>query len=447
MRPRTPAEALDLAKRAVALTRADEAEALVAVSEGALTRFAGNRIHQNVAQSDAEVSVRAVLGKRVGVASTNRLDDASLAACCDAAAAAARVAPEDPGFPGLPAAGENAFADRSADSVAGFGADSRARAAAGLIAQAAERGLTAAGKVEVSRGAIAVANSAGTAAAMAAGDLSANVLAMGDDGGSGWASFVSGEASDLSAEALGARAADLASRSADPGDLEPGAYAVVLAPDAVASLLEYLAYVGFSAKDVEEGSSFMSGRIGERLLSERVTIADDAAGAGALGLAFDYEGVPKRRTVIVDAGVAAGPVTDSYWAARTGRPNTGHALPAPNRWGPQALDLVMDSGDSSIDEMIASVERGVYVTRFHYVNVEEPVRAVLTGMTRDGTFLIEDGRLARPLKNQRFTQSAVDALTNVRAVGRTLTAVRADFGTFRVPAMTVDGFTLTGQTG
>lgn len=446
MRPRTPAEALNLARRAVSLTHADEAEALVSVSDGALTRFAGNRIHQNVAQSDSQVSVRAVLGRRVGVASTNRLDDDSLRACCDAAVAAARVTPEDPAFPGLPATGPQSHSDRRSASTAGFGPEDRARAAAAIIEQSARRGLTAAGKVEVSDNVVAVANSAGTEASMAVADLAANVLSMGEPDGAGWASFVSGEAADLAAEALGARAADLASRTADPADLGPGAYTVVLAPDAVASLLEYVAYVGFSAKDVEEGSSFMSGHLGEKLFPESVSITDDATAAGSLGLTFDFEGVPKLRTPIVQRGTVVGPVTDSYWAARTGRANSGHALPAPNRWGPQALDLTMTPGDASLDEMIGSVEHGVYVTRFHYVNVEEPVQAVLTGMTRDGTFLIEDGRLTSPLKNQRFTHSGVEALANVRAIERTLTAVRADFGTFRVPALLIDGFGLTGQT-
>jgi len=208
-----------------------------------------------------------------------------------------------------------------------------------------------------------------------------------------------------------------------------------------------LAYTGFSAKAVEEGSSFMTGRFGERVFAETVTIIDDAGSPDAIGLTFDFEGMPKRRTPLVDAGVVVGPVTDSYWAARTGRANTGHALPAPNSYGPMPFDMEMAAGDASIDDMVAAVDLGVYVTRFHYVNVEDPVKAVLTGMTRDGTFLIESGRLTRPLKNLRFTQSAVSALARVTAVGARRERVGEMMGSSLVPALAIERFGITGQTG
>ena len=191
----------------------------------------------------------------------------------------------------------------------------------------------------------------------------------------------------------------------------------------------------------------MSGKIGEKLVSKTITITDDALAAYAMGTTFDFEGVPKRRVELIAEGVAAGPVTDSYWAARTKRENTGHALPAPNSYGPLPLDMVMSPGDVRVDDMIACVKRGVYVTRFHYVNVEDPVKAVLTGMTRDGTFLIEDGRLTAPLRNLRFTQSAVEAFANVEAIGEQRERVRDMLGASLVPALLVQDFSITGQTG
>jgi PmbA protein len=440
-------EALSLAERCVANTPADAAEALVHAHSSALTRFANNHIHQNVAEEDATVSVRAVLGTRAGVSSTNRLDEASLTACCRAAAEAARHAPEDPVFPGLPPAAPAFVPDRVAPATLEFGPAQRARAARSMIAQSASRGLTAAGKVQASQAVVAIANSLGVRASMPLTEARANVLSMGAAGGSGWADFAGTDATMLAAVALGDQAATTALRSPDPETLDAGAYTVVLSPNAVGTIIEMLGYTGFSAKAVEEGSSFMSGHLGELLLSELVTIVDDATAPDALGLTFDFEGVPKRRTPIVERGVALGPVTDSYWAARTGRPNTGHALPAPNAFGPYPLDLRMEPGDMSEEEMVACVDRGVYVSRFHYVNVEDPVRARLTGMTRDGTFLIEDGRLTRPLKNLRFTQSVVTALRNVRAVGRECRYAADDEGSPPfVPALLIDGFHFTGQT-
>jgi Predicted Zn-dependent proteases and their inactivated homologs len=233
-----------------------------------------------------------------------------------------------------------------------------------------------------------------------------------------------------------------------PGDLDPGSYTVLLAPDAVADLMDFLGYLGFGAKSFAEGTAFTSHHEGERLFSESLAITDDALASEALGLTFDFEGQPKRVTPLVESGVVRGPVTDSYYAAKLGRENTGHALPAPNPYGPMPLNVAVAPGDTSTASMIASVERGVYVSRFHYVNVEDPMRVVLTGMTRDGTFAIENGRLARPLKNLRFTQSALDALASVLAVSKERSLVGpAEGGATLVPALLLERWAFTGQTG
>lgn len=447
MRPHGPSELLELAHATVDDTSAEETECLVVGGTSWLTRFANNRIHQNVAETDTRVSIRTIVDGRTGVASTNRLDEESIEACRKAALAAARVAPPDPDFPGLPACGQSEPPDRRAASTIAFGPRERAAIAGALIAQSEARGLTAAGKVEVTDTTVAVANSYGTGAAMSVADVSITVLSTGPDGGSGWAAAVSTDAADIAPDAMGAQAADLACRTASPAELEPGRYKVLLTPDAVATLLEFLAYVSFSAKAVHEATSFMTDREGESVLSESITITDDATASDAMGLLFDFEGVPKSRTPIIDRGVVIAPVTDSYWAARTGGRNSGHALPAPNTFGPMPLDLELAPGELSLDEMLLSIDRGILITRFHYVNVEEPSRAVLTGMTRDGTFLVENGRLGAPVRNLRFTQSAVEALANVIAVERERRHVRTELGTLKVPSLLLDAFEITGQTG
>ncbi|HSK48043.1 MAG TPA: TldD/PmbA family protein [Coriobacteriia bacterium] len=441
----TSDQARELARRAVALTHADEAEALVAAETSALTRFANNRINQNVAEENALVSVRAVLGKQIGVASTNRTDDASLKACCEAAVAAARVAPADPKFPGLPEPEAVRPSERGVDATREYGADARADAVDRIVAGSRSRSLTAAGKVRAAEHTLAVANSRGIDAGGTVTGLQATVLSAGQTG-SGWASFLSRDASEFDPEALGLEAAELAIRSANPTDLEPGVYPVVLAPEAVADIMDFLAYVGFSVKAVEEGRSFMTNKLEYQVFSQEVTIVDDALAAHAIGLTFDYEGVPKRPVTLVEAGVPLQPVIDSYWAARTGWQNTGHALPAPNQFGPMPLNLEMLPGDSTLDELIGRVDRGVYVTRFHYVNVEDPVPVTLTGMTRDGTFLIEDGKLTRPLKNLRFTQSAVDALAECDGVTAERRFVGTEEGASLVPGILCARFAFTGQT-
>jgi PmbA protein len=423
---------------------ADQSEALVVVADEALTRFAGNRIHQNVAYSDVELQLRAVVGSQVGVASTNAVDAAGIAACAAAALESARRAPADPDFRGLPEPRLVATIDRVSPATLGFDANARAAAVAALIAPTSLGGGIAAGGVACSHSLIAVANSLGVSVAMPRTSVRATVLATGAAGGTGWGSFTGSDASALDAAALGELAADTARRSANAADLDPGVYTVVLAPEAVAEITQFLAWYGGSAKSVEEGRSFMSGKLGERVTSELITLVDDAFEPGAMGLTFDYEGQPKTRVTLIDNGVAVGPVTDSYWAAKTGRPNTGHALPAPNSQGPLPLDAQLAPGDSTRADMIASVKRGIYVTRFHYVNIEDPTKQTLTGMTRDGTFLIEDGELSTPVRDLRFTQPMLEALDTTLAVSRERQLV-GDEGAVRVPYLLLERFAFTGQ--
>ncbi len=441
----TPEAARELARKVVALTHADEAEVLVAAESSALTRFANNRINQNVAEDNALVNVRAVMGTRIGVASTNRLDDASLAACCEAAVAAARIAPEDPSFPGLPLPEPVIEAVRASASVREFDAEARARAVAAIIEPSRARGLTAAGKVRVGTHVVAIANSHGIDVGMEVTGVQATVLSMGATG-SGWASYLSQGTEEFDPAAIGEEAADLAVRSANPTDLDPGTYPVVLGPEAVADIMDFLGFMGFSAKAYEEGRSFLSNELESQVMREWVNIVDDAISPHAMGLTFDYEGVPKMRVSLIEEGVALRPVTDSYWAHKSGFINSGHALPAPNSFGPLPLNLEMMPGDETLEQLIGRVKYGVYVTRFHYVNVEDPVPVTLTGMTRDGTFLIEDGKLTRPLKNLRFTQSAVEALYELEALTTERKFVGTEEGATLVPGVMLSAFTFTGQT-
>jgi PmbA protein len=442
----SPREARELARKVMHMAAADAAEVLVISESSALTRFANNRINQNVAEENTQVSIRAVLGKRQGVAGTNRLDEPSLRAAAEAAVRAASVAPEDPDFPGLPGPQLVKTANRTSEATRAFNADARAETVRAIVAQSSGRGMMAAGKVRVAEHAIAIASTAGVDVAQALTGAEATVLSMGPDSGSGWASFLDVDAASLAAEAIGAQAADLAQRSANPGSLDPGDYTVVLAPEAVADIVDFLGYVGFSAKAVAENRSFMSGKTGEKVMSELVTVTDDALASTAMGTTFDYEGQPRVRTVLIDRGVVSKPVTDSYWAAKLGVRNTGHALPAPNAYGPMPMNLEMAPGTASIQDLIGSVKRGVYVTRFHYVNVEDPVSVLLTGMTRDGTFLIEDGRLTHPLKNLRFTQSAVEALAHCEGVTLERRFVGTEEGAVYAPGLLLSKFAFTGQT-
>jgi predicted Zn-dependent protease len=244
--------------------------------------------------------------------------------------------------------------------------------------------------------------------------------------------------------ALGREAAEKARATSEAVSIEPGDYPVVLEEYAVVDLLDMLGYLGFSALAVQEGRSFAEP--GRRIGSDLVTIADDGYDPTGLPLWFDFEGVAKQRVSLVEAGICRNVVYDAQTAARDGTTSTGHGLPAPNAYGPFPLNMVMSAGDSGRDDLIGGLDRGLLVTRFHYTNPVHPKLAIVTGMTRDGTFLVEDGRIVGPVRNLRYTQSYLEALAGTVAVARDRRTLRGFLGGVVVPAVRIDGWTFTGGT-
>jgi predicted Zn-dependent protease len=422
-----------------------EAEVLVMAEDSALTRFANSEIHQNVAESNIAVNLRFVDGKRVGVASTGRTDAEGLRSLAERAAAIARQTAEQDDWAGLPA-------PRPIHSVpAAFSAatalatpEQRAQAARAVIAQADEQGVVAYGSFSTGVDTTAVANSKGIRAAAARTGSQLLTVSMGPDGGTGYAEACAVNASTIDAVAIGREAATKARASANPVAIEPGEYPVVLEEVAVVDILDMLGYLGFSALAVEEERSFFEPD--RRIGSELVSIWDDGEDPAGLPMAFDYEGVAKQRVSLVERGVCRGIVHDAGTAARAGVVSTGHGLPAPNPYGPFPLNMFMAPGDASRDELIGGLERGLLVTRFHYTNPVHPKLAIVTGMTRDGTFLVEGGRIVGPVRNLRYTQSYLDALAGVEAVGRERRLLKGFLGGAVVPALRIAAWTFTGAT-
>jgi predicted Zn-dependent protease len=268
------------------------------------------------------------------------------------------------------------------------------------------------------------------------------------DTGSGYASFTHPDARQINAEALAREAADKALRARNPIALDPGEYTVMLEEYAVTDIVDFLNYVAFSAQAVQEDRSFMKGKFGQKVMDERVTIFDDGCAPDTIAMPFDFEGVPRQRVTFIENGIARGVVHDTTTAQREGVASTGHSLPAPNTTGPFALHMVMAPGNMPKSEMIKSIERGVWITRFWYTRVVHPMKVLITGMTRDGTFLIENGEITQPVKNFRFTTSYLDALNNLRAISDSTKLFFDDWSgaARRVPALVVDKFRFTGTT-
>lgn len=442
-----------IAGRILARSTADQAEVVISAADSALTRFANSTIHQNVAESDAEVRIRVVLleaaggGARIGVASTNNLDEAALARTLEAALSIARLQPPNPDFHSLPEPLPLAEVASFSDATAGCAPEARARGAGTVCLLARDSGVVASGALTTASLEFGVYNSLGIAAYHRTSQADINTVIMSDTS-AGYASAFSLDVRDLDFEAIGREAVAKCLRSRSPRPLDPGEYTVILEPYAVQDFLHMLTWTGFGAVAFQEGRSFMAGRLGQQIVDPRVSIWDDGLSPDGVPLPFDFEGVPRQRVDLIRAGVASGVVYDSYTAGKEGKRSTGHALPAPNPMGPVPINLFFAGGDSSLDEMVRSTERGIYVTRFHYTRPVDPMRVVITGMTRDGTFLVENGEIAYPVKNLRFTQSYLEALNHLESLSRDtrLLTGMAGFACDRMPALKVHQFRFTGAT-
>jgi predicted Zn-dependent protease len=418
-----------------------------------MTRFANSALTQSGVVIERTTRVRVALGQRLGAATTSALDAASLEAAAARALEAARLSPPSPDFPGFAPPATPAPAPAvSAPSAAA--APDRAALLAGIFRRAAADGLVVAGALHSGPRQRAVVTAAGVALEHEADDAQLTVIAL-DGPASGHATACSSHPERLDADALADAACRAAVRARGATALAPAATDVVLAPTAVAELLEWLALGSFSARAVLDGTSLLAGRAGVTLVDERISVVDDAglAHPDAPANPFDAEGTPRARVTLIDHGRAGTPFTDRATAARLHTTSTGHAPPVnlgvDLTDGPVAATLALLPGADSLDDLIGRVERGLYITRFHYVNgLLDTRRAVMTGMTRDGLFEIRDGQLGQAVQNLRFTESILDALCRVGGVGRDLHAVPGSWipaSACLCPALLLRAFTFTGS--
>ena len=433
---------------ALELVTAGEGEAIFTSRDAALTRFANSRIHQNVAEYDATLRMRVMQDGRTGVATTNRLDAEGLREVVARATAICRRATANPDASPLADPVRAVYPDGLGyvDATAHADPTMRASGARSVIAAGDAAGLEVSGAFSTDTSTLAVANSRGLWNSHTATQAKLLTVMLGERGASGYAQATAADVRAIDAAVVGEEAAEKATRSIDPVDLDPGDYPVILEEYAVATILEYLSWMGFSGLAVEEGRSFME--IGERIMGDNVTIWDDGLDPLGMPSAIDFEGVPKERVDLITDGIARAVVYDTATARRAGTKSTGHGLPAPNVWGPIAWNLFMAPGSRSKESMLAGIERGVWVTRLHYVNIVHAKHGILTGMTKDGTFLIEEGRVVRPIRNLRFTQSIPEAFSRIEGIGAETRLVAAEYsGIFaRVPALQVARFAFTGAT-
>ena len=432
-------------------SKADETEARLTAEDLHLTRFANNSIHQNVSEANATLTVRAVVGQRQGTATTNDLSAAGIEKAVAVAREIALAQAADPAFLGLPEAGTPPVVQSFDEATANCSPEDRARAVGAVCKMAAAKNLTAAGAFKVGARELAVSNSRGLRVYHPSTYADFITTAMSDDSAgraqcSGW------RVRDMDTEAAGREAVSKADRGRQPRALVPKEYPVVFDDYAVEDMVGFLCLQGADGLAAHEGRSWMTGRVGQAAMKPGVTIWDDGCDSRGMPLPFDAEGAARQRVMIVEKGVVGSAVYDRSTAAKAGAQATGHAAPPEiRRWGIQAapLNVFMAEGNSSVEDMIRSTERGLYCTRFWYTRAVRPRECVITGMTRDGLFWIERGEIAYPVKNLRFTQSYVKAFAEIEAIGRESRFLLSDSlyaHGYRVPPIKVASFNFTGAT-
>ena len=434
----------DQVVRAARALGVGEVEAILSTSHQALTRFANDAIHQNVAESSSHLSVRARIEGRTARASTNRWDSDAIRDVVEQAIAITRLT--EPDEESLPMAepAEYQPLDRWSEPTAQVTPMERARAVAEAIAAVESAGQTAAGIYSTDATEYTLLNSRGVEAHYRETMARFSITAMGADG-SGWAKASACAHGDVDPLGLAISAARKASQSAAPRELPPGRYTVILEPAAVLDLAGQM-FGDFSATAIRDGRSFLNDRIGKQIFGSNITIHDDAWHPLQAGAPFDGEGVPRRRLTLVESGVVREIAYCRQAAAKAGVAPTGHGFPLPNEYGESPVNIVIAGGDTSVEQMVAATECGILVTRLWYIREVDPYEKIFTGMTRDGTFLVEGGEVTAGVRNFRFNQGLMEMLSNVVDLGPAVRASGEETFDMVAPAMRVRDFNFTEVT-
>jgi predicted Zn-dependent protease len=418
----------------------DAAETEVHVDEvaDALTRFANNGIHQNVFEQVVTVSVRTATGGRTARATTNRLDEDSLRATIEASRSLAHSQPRDPKLLPMPGKQRYRSVNRFIKATAAVTPEDRAGAVRLACDLAAKKGQVAAGIFSSGTSQTAVGNSRGLFGTYCETHSQFSIT-MQEDPAASWAKADSADVREIHPQKLAQRASEKAHLAVKTQELAPGRYTVILEPAAVLDLVGFMFY-DFAATALQDKRSCLNDRMGKELFGKNISIVDDAFHPLQKGAPFDGEGIPRQRVPLVDRGVPKNLVYSRASAKIARRKPTGHGFALPNEYGEAPMNLVFSGGDSSVEKMVASTDRGLLVTRLWYIREVDPYEKVMTGMTRDGLFLVENGRVTGAVKNFRFNQSLIEMLKNVELMSPAVRATGEESFEMVVPAMKVRGF-------
>jgi predicted Zn-dependent protease len=439
---------LDAALTAAKAAGASEADAVFESTDQNISRFANSSLHQNMSEVSAELTLRVIVDDAMGVASTTVFDAGEIAQTAALAREAAKHSDALQNFTGLYRADEPLPDVRTFDeATAAIAPAEKARALRAMFDSGAPSGIHFAGAYGTGASSIAAANTHGIRRYCTLTASDATVIAIGANG-SGYATAVDRRIVDV--VALGEEATLKAVLCANTlEDIEPGAYDVILEPPATAEVIDWMNLITLSGSAYDDASSFFVNNIGKQVLGANFTLADDAIDPAFLPFPFDLEGLPKRRVALIERGIIRTPAIDKTYADRLGFPPTATCWNLGGTEHGSAFHLSIDGGDATREELIRSTKHGIWVTRFNYVNgLLEPKTALMTGTTRDGTFLIRDGEVVARLPNLRWTQSIVEAFSRIEGLTRERRRVSTwynHFGGTIAPVMKIAGWNFTGK--
>lgn len=423
---------------------AEETEVHVEETRDALTRFANNGIHQNVSEQDLKVSIRTVLDGKTSRVTTNKLDEDSLRAAVESSLSLGQSQPKIAGLLPMPGKQRYRRIQRFVKATAVLSAEERARAVRKACDLAVKEGQIAAGIFVSGQTQSAIGNSRGLFASYSQTRAEFSIT-MQLDGATSWAKANAADVRTLDTQALAQRASKKAHMATNAVELAPDKYTVILEPAAVLDLVGFLFY-DFAATAVADKRSCLNGRIGKPLFGKNISVWDDAYHAGQLGAPFDGEGIPRQRVALVGNGVPRNLVYSRASAKREKKKPTGHGFTLPNEYGEAPMNLVFSGGKSSLEEMIASTDHGLLVTRLWYIREVDPYEKVMTGMTRDGLFRVEKSKVTTAARNFRFNQSVLEMLRNVELMSSAVRSTGEEAFEMVVPAMKIKGFQFTEVT-
>ena len=434
-----------VADKIFSISTADETEILLFKSKHSLTRYAENYIHQNVSNQSTYLRIRTIFGKKTATASTDSFSDDALKQTLDNAISATKLQKDNPKLLPLPGPQKYKTVNNYSQATDEATPEIRANEVTKAVNLCKKHKLEGAGIFSSKTSEIAISNSTGLFAYDVSTQAKFSITAM-KDTASGWNEIIRKNIDEIDVEKSAEIAIVKAEKSQYPFDLKTGKYTVIMEPAAVAEFILFLLWKGFNGMDYIEGTSFLKEGLNKKIFSEKFSILEDPYNPKNSGNPFDFEGIPVKKMPLIENGVPKNFATNRWIAKQTGVENNGHAMPLP-RQEAYPFAMCIKPGSSSIKRMIKSTNYGVLVTHFHYSNIIDPVALLTTGMTRDGFYLIENGKITKPLKNMRFNESVINIFSNIEEIGKETELASAFFGGgFLVPAMKINNFNFSSST-